>query len=134
MGSVSPDMNKHTNLTELLENENETKLFYLFGYQNPFKLGEEEFELVRDAFWNQSSSPSHSGGTKSDLEMVFTSTSLKIYQMMHPYLIMSFYGVSLSQRILTKYTQLVKLYVTTHPFYFKVFYSFRVLINSLTKS
>lgn len=128
--ALSPEK-KHTDLNELLENESETQQFYLFGYQNPFKLSSEEFQLVREAFHNKQDASYVLA--KSDLEMVFTATSLKIYQMMHPYLVLSFYAVTLSHLILTKYLELIKLYVNT-SIASQVYYSFRVLVNAPTKS
>jgi hypothetical protein len=52
--------------------------------------------------------------------MVLTATSLKIYQMLGPYITLSFYVPNVSEAIFLKYFQLIKLYV---------YFSYRLLIS-----
>jgi hypothetical protein len=57
-----------------MESEKEAQHFYLYGFQNPFRLEQEEFKLIQNAIWvygEQLNGPK----LKGDNEMVFTATS-----------------------------------------------------------
>lgn len=51
--SYSPDHKRQENFSEVMQNEVELQYFYLFDYQNPFRLAPEEFQLISKAFWTR---------------------------------------------------------------------------------
>ncbi|CAD8097723.1 unnamed protein product [Paramecium sonneborni] len=101
---------KTIDFQDLINNDKEMQLFYLFEYQNPFVLQQEEFDLIIKAIWIKKYS-NQSTGILNQIEQVLSSSSIRILELVPQYALLSFYHPSCQQQIISSFLQLLELYM-----------------------
>ncbi|CAD8094139.1 unnamed protein product [Paramecium sonneborni] len=101
---------KTVDFQDLINNDKEMQLFYLFEYQNPFVLQQEEFDLITKAIWIKKyiTQPT---GILNQIESVLSSSSIRILELLPQYALLSFYHPSCQQQIILNFLQLLELYM-----------------------
>ncbi|CAD8181445.1 unnamed protein product [Paramecium octaurelia] len=101
---------KTVDFQDLINNDKEMQLFYLFEYQNPFVLQQEEFDLIIKAIWIKKYA-TQSTGVLNQIESVLSSSSIRILELLPQYAQLSFYHPSCQQQIVGNFLQLLELYM-----------------------
>ncbi|CAK86515.1 unnamed protein product (macronuclear) [Paramecium tetraurelia] len=101
---------KTVDFQDLINNDKEMQLFYLFEYQNPFVLQQEEFDLIIKAIWIKKYA-TQSTGVLNQIESVLSSSSIRILELLPQYALLSFYHPSCQQQIIANFLQLLELYM-----------------------